>query len=419
MVDGRVRGRRLREPGDQRALGERELVEVLAEVAARRRRDAPRAVAEVDLVEVDREDRLLRVGRLEAARHDRFLRLARQRLLGAEELLRDLLRDRRAALREVAGGDVRPRGADDALPVDAAVVPVVVVLDRDERVDELLRDLARTARTRATPSRTRRAACRRRRRCARRKARRAGTRRGRGSAACAARSSCRAACRRAATATQRDQRGEPVELADPVQVPPSARLAITRARRSRISGDSAAADTAEHRSQRRDSSTPWSATLPAMRRALILLGITALACRDKEAPKPPPPAPAPATAATACRSAAPKPRPPTRPPELPAFGSGVGSAARSIAGPVRGRRDRSVVEVADRGRPQAGVREVKHPPSETECHATLCRLTIAGSETDSRGELDELQALREPAQSLAAHGAGEERGRADRSSSRT
>ena len=100
-VHRRVRGRRLREPGDQRALGERQLIEILLEVAPRRGRDAPRAGAEIDVVEVDREDRVLRVRRLEPAREDRFLRLARQRLLGAEELLGDLLRDRRAALREV------------------------------------------------------------------------------------------------------------------------------------------------------------------------------------------------------------------------------------------------------------------------------------------------------------------------------
>ena len=141
LLHRRVRGRRLREARDQRGLGERELIEILLEVALRRGRDAPRAGAEIDLVEIDREDRVLRVRRLEPAREDRFLRLARQRLLGAEELLGDLLRDRRAALREVAGGDVRPHRAGDALEVDAAVIEVVVILDREERVDELLRDL--------------------------------------------------------------------------------------------------------------------------------------------------------------------------------------------------------------------------------------------------------------------------------------
>src|SRR5437764_11794679 len=56
----------------------RSLIEILLEVAPRRRAHAERAVAEVDLVEVDREDRLLRVRRLEPARHDRFLGLARR-----------------------------------------------------------------------------------------------------------------------------------------------------------------------------------------------------------------------------------------------------------------------------------------------------------------------------------------------------
>ena len=148
------------------------------------------------------------------------LRLARQRLLGAEELLGDLLRDRRAALREVAGGDVRPQRAGDALEVDAAVVEEVVILDREERVDELLRDLARTARTRATPSRTRRAACRRRRRCATTPDVRR-TRRGR--AACPGRrrrvrprSSCRGRRPTSTTPRSADERREAVQLADPV-----------------------------------------------------------------------------------------------------------------------------------------------------------------------------------------------------------
>ena len=139
-VDRRVQRRRLREPRDHRGLGERELIEVLLEIPVRGGTDAPRAGAEVDVIEVDREDRPLGILGLEAAREDRLLALARQALLAAEELLRDLLRDRRAALREVARGDVRPHRARDALEVDPAVVEEVVILDREERIDQALRD---------------------------------------------------------------------------------------------------------------------------------------------------------------------------------------------------------------------------------------------------------------------------------------
>ena len=104
-------------------------VELLAEVAVRRGRDAPPAIAQVDVVEVDREDRVLRVLRLEAPREDRLERLAPQRLVGPEELLRDLLRDRRAALRELAGGEPSAT-RQHALQVDPAVVVEVVILDR-------------------------------------------------------------------------------------------------------------------------------------------------------------------------------------------------------------------------------------------------------------------------------------------------
>jgi hypothetical protein len=90
------------------------------------------------VVHVDRQDRVLRVASLEPARHDRFLALARERLLATEELLGDLLGDRRAALREVARRDVGPHRACDAFPVQPAVVVEVVILDGEERVDQLL-----------------------------------------------------------------------------------------------------------------------------------------------------------------------------------------------------------------------------------------------------------------------------------------
>ena len=111
---------------DQRHLGQGQLAEVLLEVAAGGGGDAVGARAEVDLVEVQRQDRLLRVPGLEAAGHDRLAGLARDRLVGAEELLGDLLRDRAAALLEVAGGEVGPGRARDALVVDAAVAEEVV-----------------------------------------------------------------------------------------------------------------------------------------------------------------------------------------------------------------------------------------------------------------------------------------------------
>src|SRR5579859_1553757 len=71
--------------------------------------------------------------------------------------------------------------------------------------------------------------------------------------------------------------------------------------------------------------TSRSATLPAMTRVLILLGITALACRDKESPKPATPGSA-ATATPAAPTAPHAVRADKAPELLPSFGSGVSAA---------------------------------------------------------------------------------------------
>src|SRR6516164_2777318 len=55
MTVGRVEVRALGEPGEQRALFQRELLRRLAEIAARGKLDAPGAAAEIDRVEVELE----------------------------------------------------------------------------------------------------------------------------------------------------------------------------------------------------------------------------------------------------------------------------------------------------------------------------------------------------------------------------
>jgi len=44
--------------------------------------------------------------------------------------------------------------------------------------------------------------------------------------------------------------------------------------------------------------------------------------------------------------------------------------------------------------------KMKHPPGEAECHSRLCRVTIAGNETDVEASVEELQSLQGKAQSL-------------------
>ena len=111
----------------------------LVEVEQRGRRDAVGADAEIDFVEVELEDLLLRERALDLHREQRFLDLAGHRhFVGQQEVLGDLLRDRGRALRTAAGAvvlDVGQAGARDAREVDAAVLVEALVLGRDEGVD--------------------------------------------------------------------------------------------------------------------------------------------------------------------------------------------------------------------------------------------------------------------------------------------
>ena len=80
---GREAARALGEPGDQRRLGQGQVLDRLAEVEAARRLDPVVAVAEVDLVAVEGEDLLLREVLLDLEGEDDLLDLALVGLLRA------------------------------------------------------------------------------------------------------------------------------------------------------------------------------------------------------------------------------------------------------------------------------------------------------------------------------------------------
>ena len=135
--------RALRQRREIGRLRQRELVHRLVEIEQRGGRDAVGADAEIDFVEIELEDPLLRERALDLHREQRFLDLAGQRqFVGQQEVLRDLLGDRRRALRTAAGAvvlDVGKAGARDAREVDAVVLVEALVLGRDERVDDQAR----------------------------------------------------------------------------------------------------------------------------------------------------------------------------------------------------------------------------------------------------------------------------------------
>ena len=122
----------------------RQILQLLVEVAEARRGDAVGADAEVDLVEVQLEDLVLRVGAFDADGEDRLLQLALHRAFAAQqEVLGDLLGDGRTAFgAAVAALDLRFHdlvdGARDALEVDAAVLVEALVLSRKEGGDDAL-----------------------------------------------------------------------------------------------------------------------------------------------------------------------------------------------------------------------------------------------------------------------------------------
>src|SRR5581483_3841354 len=119
----------LRDPGEERGLRKRQPLRVVPEVGPRRALDAVRAVAEVNGVQVTREDAVLRPALLDLPREGRLLQLARQRALARDvRVLDELLRDRRAALDDLPVRDVGPERATDAAQVEAPVLVEALVL---------------------------------------------------------------------------------------------------------------------------------------------------------------------------------------------------------------------------------------------------------------------------------------------------
>ena len=136
-----VAARRLRQAGQDRRLRDGEVLDVGAEELARRGGHAVGARPEVDLAQVEVEDVVLGELRLEAERQDELLQLALVAPLRAEqEGLDHLLRDRAAALHDVAVKEVRQERARHALRVDAAVAVEVGVLGGEKREPHVLRD---------------------------------------------------------------------------------------------------------------------------------------------------------------------------------------------------------------------------------------------------------------------------------------
>ena len=130
--------------------------DVLAEVGLRRRLDAVRPAAEVDLVQVRLEDLLLRPVPLDLDRPASSPSACASTSSTRREvdLAGELLGDGAAALPgEVAGADVLQERAREAGEVDAGVLVEPTILDGDDRVLQPLGDLLDLDRRPGSPAR--------------------------------------------------------------------------------------------------------------------------------------------------------------------------------------------------------------------------------------------------------------------------
>ena len=139
---GRELGRRLHQAGEEGRLRQRHESRALAEIFLRRGLDPIGARAEIDAVEIEFEDLVLGVAALEPERQDRLLDLARQRALPRQEqILGELLGQRRAALDAAAAGHIAQKRARHAERVDAVMFVEPPILDRHEGLRQIGRQV--------------------------------------------------------------------------------------------------------------------------------------------------------------------------------------------------------------------------------------------------------------------------------------
>ena len=142
VVPGGQRGRGAGQAGDQRRFRQRQLPGRFSEQVPGHRLDAVDAGAEVDAIQVQLEDLILRQLRVDHDRQHRFVELAGVGLaVGQEQRPGELLRQRRAPLERsrLATFRTTARAEPDRIDPDVAVEPMVFY--RDEGVLQIGRDV--------------------------------------------------------------------------------------------------------------------------------------------------------------------------------------------------------------------------------------------------------------------------------------
>ncbi len=133
-------GGRLRQSGQHRRLGDRDILERLAEVDLRRRGEPVGPLAEEDLVDVQLEDLVLAEARLDLPGQQHFAELARDRLLPREEEVACHLHGDGAGALLGAGTEIGPGGAHHRKIVDTPMLVEPFVLGGQNGLFHDIRD---------------------------------------------------------------------------------------------------------------------------------------------------------------------------------------------------------------------------------------------------------------------------------------
>ena len=137
----RIPGGRLQEAREQGGFNDGHVARRLGEEPSRRRLDTVRSGAEVHPVEVQLQDVAFAEAHLQPQRQHQFLELASPCALGAQEqVLGELLRQRRAALRDPPLAQVGEGRTHHAGGIEPPVLEEASVLRGNYRIDEMARE---------------------------------------------------------------------------------------------------------------------------------------------------------------------------------------------------------------------------------------------------------------------------------------
>jgi hypothetical protein len=145
-IDDRVvRGGRFRQAGEHGGFGERDVLQVLAEIDPRGARESIGALSQINLVHVDLENLVFRQRALDLVGEQHFVDLAGVGLFARqEEISRDLHGDRAGTLGRVAVRQRHRAGAKDTGQVDTAVIVETRVFNGEYRLLEVIRHVLNT-----------------------------------------------------------------------------------------------------------------------------------------------------------------------------------------------------------------------------------------------------------------------------------